>query len=290
MALQPLLRPPTVPRRARLGAALTACALVALAPGLRGQAVPAPTGEPVTDGVALEAADSLLGAGDSEGAFAVLAARLDSVPGDVEARWRAVRVAVALSLTGPSHVVRRGWALRADSLGRELERQRPGDADALAWAAAARGLHALNEEGFRTPARLGEETWTLTEAVLRLRPDHPLANHVRGTLCQKVAALPAAARLFGRIFLGPGLMSQGTWAQAEAHHLKAVAGDPGMAFYYLDLGDTFAAQGKSRAAAEVYRRGLLVPDRLPLDGVFKRRMAERLEGLGEPPGPEFHYY
>ncbi len=232
----------------------------------------------------VERADGLLHAGASEEAFAVLAAHLGSAPDDFEARWRAVRLAVSLSVTGASHRVRRGWALEADAHGQELVRVRPDDPEALAWAAAARGRHALHEEGLKTPARLAKETWALTEALLYRHPDHPLGNHVRGKLCQQVAGLPAAARFFGRLFLGSALVGQGTWERAEEHHLLAVTGDPGMVFFYLDLAETLAAQGKTEAAAAVYRRGLAMPDRFPVDQGFKRMMSERVGALEGSPG------
>jgi hypothetical protein len=291
MTQQPLRRRRTRPCRALAPGALLACAvaLAVLAPALRAQTVTAAADSTAPGALAVEAADSLLYAGDSEGAFAVLAAHLGSAPDDFEARWRAVRIAVSLSEVGPSHAVRRGWALEADAHGRELLRIRPDDPEALAWAAAARGRHALNEEGLRTPARLAKETWTLTEALLAAHPDHPLGNHVQGKLCQRVAGLPAAARLFGRLFLGSELMGQATWERAEEHHLRAVAGDPGMVFFYLDLGETYAAQGKAAAASDAWRRGLGVPDRFPVDEAFKRLMAERLAALGGPPEAELRY-
>jgi hypothetical protein len=237
----------------------------------------------------VERSDSLLHAGASEEAFRVLAEHLASAPDDFEARWRAVRLAVSLSVVGPSHPIRSRWAAEADAHGRQLLRVRPDDPEALAWAAAARGRHALHEEGMRTPARLAKETWSLTGALLSRHPDHPLGNHVRGKLCQQVAGLPRAARLFGRMFLGGELVGQGTWARAEEHHLRAVTGDPGMVFFYLELGETLAAQGKSEAAARVFEAGLAVPARFPVDQGFKRTMSERLGALEGSPGVDRRY-
>jgi len=264
-------------------APLLACAaaLVLWAPTLGAQTSWEPAG---AASPAWARADSLLQAGDPEGAFAALAAHLVTEPDDFEARWRAVGIAVALSVLGDTHVARRGWALEADAHGRELLRVRPNDPEALAWAAAARGRHALNEEGLRDPARLAKETWALTESLLSVRPDHPLGNHVRGKLCQQVAGLPRAARLFGRVFLGGTLVGQGTWERAEEHHLRAVRGDPGMVYFYLDLGETYVAQGAAEAASRVYRAGLAVPARHPLDEGFKRLMSQRLSALGGQPG------
>lgn len=273
MTQQPFRSTPSPRRRPfAVGAALTCLAALGVAP----------PGVGAQDGSATVLADSLLLSGDEEQAYAVLEFRLASDPDDAEARWRAVRIAVALSVLGTSHGERRDWALRADAQGRELERVGPDDPEALAWAAAARGRHALHEEGMRTPARLANETFALTERVLAMRPDHPLAHHVRGKLCQQVAGLPRAARLFARVLLGGELLAQATWERAEAHHLRAVSGDPGMVFFYLDLGETLAARGSSTAAAQVFRAALALPGRFPVDGDFQRLMAERLAALEGP--------
>ncbi|HSW29363.1 MAG TPA: hypothetical protein VLH75_07695 [Longimicrobiales bacterium] len=291
MTQQPLRRPLDPRRRACAPGELLAwaLALALLTPALQGQGVPG-AGTPSTPGGGVvERSDSLLQAGASEEAFAVLAEHLASAPDDFEARWRAVRLAVSLSVVGPSHGIRSRWALEADAHGRELLRVRPDDPEALAWAAAARGRHALHEEGMRTPARLAKETWSLTEALLARYPGHPLGNHVRGKLCQQVAGLPRAARLFGRMFLGGELVGQATWVRAEEHHLRAVTGDPGMVFFYLELGETLAAQGKSEAAARVFQAGLAVPARFPVDQRFKRMMSERLDVVEGPLGADLRY-
>jgi hypothetical protein len=272
----------------RLRALLATGAALALGASPLAAQGAARTGGPGPGAVAV--ADSLLLAGDEEGSFDVLAAYLASVPDDFEARWRAVRIAVALSVVSPTHGVRRGWALEADAQGRELLHGRPGDPEALAWAAAARGRRALNEEGLSDPARLANETWALTESLLSAHPDHPLGNHVRGKLCQQIAGLPRGARLFGRVFLGNDLVDQGTWQRAAEHHLRAIGGDPGMVFFYLDLGETYAAQGARDAAARVFRAGMAVPQRFPMDAEFKRLMAERLSSLGGQPEPDLRYY
>ena len=92
------------------------------------------------------------------------------------------------------------------------------------------------------------------------------------------------------MFLGGELVAQGTWARAEEHHLRAVTGDPGMVFFYLELGETLAAQGKSEAAARVFQAGLAVPARFPVDQAFKQKMSERLGALEGSPGADLRYY
>lgn len=57
-----------------------------------------------------------------------------------------------------------------------------------------------------------------TPWLLAQDPPHPAAP---------VAALPTAARLSARLFLGSELVARGTWATAGEHHRRALAADPG---------------------------------------------------------------
>ncbi len=228
---------------------------------------------------AAEISDSLLFAGDSEASYAVLVARLGVEPDDFEARWRATRAALGFGIMGADADTRRSWLREADAQGQALLGLRPDDAEAMAWAAAARGRRALAEPGARTVVALAEETWQLTGKLLAEHPGHPLGNHVRGKLHQEVARLPRVKRILARMFLRGDLLGQAKWELAEAHIQRAVAGDPGMVLFYLDLGETLRYQGKNEAALAVYRRGLAVPDRLPVDGRFKSTMERRIAAL-----------
>lgn len=279
-------------RAASIAAVLTsAVALVPLA-GQTAQAQAHPIGtataRPDTadpSRVAALLADSLLAEGESEASYSVLVARLGLAPDDAEARWRATRAALGLGIMDPSREARLRWLREADAHGRELLRLRPDDAEALAWAAAARGRVALAEPGARTVVALAEETWQLTGRLLADHPDHPLGNHVRGKLHQEVARLPRVKRILARMFLRGDLLGQAKWELAEEHLLRAIAGDPGMVIFYLDLGETYRYQGKREAALAVYRRGLAAPDRLPVDPGFKatiRRRIALLEGTAPP--------
>jgi len=235
---------------------------------------------------AAEISDSLLAAGDPEVSYAVLVARLGVEPDDYEARWRATRGALGLGIMGADRETRRRWLRQADAHGRDLLRIRPDDAEAMAWAAAARGRLALAEPGARTVVALAEETWELTGKLLEAHPDHPLGNHVRGKLHQEVARLPTFKRILARMFLRADLLSEAKWELAEEHLLRAIHADPGMALFYLDLGETYRFQGMTDAALAMYRRGLLAPDRLPVDARFKDTMRRRIATLeGAAPAP-----
>ncbi len=234
---------------------------------------------------AVEVADSLLAAFDMEGSYTALTARLEAEPDDFEARWRATRLAIGFGIMGPDAEARRAWLRIADDHGSQLLRIRPGDPEALAWAAAAKGQRAIVEDGSRTVANLARDAWSLTGRLLAARPDHPLGNHVRGKVHQEVARLPAVKRFVARLFLGSRLVGQAKWELAEEHILRAISGDPGMVLFYLDLGETYRYQGKTTEAVATYRRGLAVPDRFPVDARFKATMRSRLATLeGRPPG------
>jgi tetratricopeptide (TPR) repeat protein len=174
---------------------------------------------------------------------------------------------------------RRHWLQEADAQGRALLLLRSYDPEAMAWAAAARGRRALAEPGARTVVGLAEETWQLTGELLAAHPDHPLGNHVRGKLHQEVARLPRVKRILARMFLRGDMLGQAKWELAEQHIQRAIAGDPGMVLFYLDLGETYRYQGKEEEALAMYRRGLAVPDRLPVDERFKSTMRRRIATL-----------
>ena len=278
-----------IPARLVASCATAVAALaMAVAPSaspLLGQAASTPADTAAVKSAA-EISDSLLAAGDAEASYAVLVARLGVFPDDFEARWRATRAALGLGILGADADTRGHWLREADAQGRALLLLRPNDPEAMAWAAAARGRRALAEPGARTVVGLAEETWQLTGKLLAAHPDHPLGNHIRGKLHQEVARLPRVKRMLARMFLRGDMLGQAKWELAEEHIRRAIAGDPGMVVFYLDLGETYRFQGKTAEALAMYRRGLAVPDRLPVDERFKSTMQRRIATLeGTAPTP-----
>ncbi len=271
--------------RSRVAGLALVC-LSCLPGGLAGQSAAPPSAvRPGESPVALarsavEIADGLLAENDMEGSYAALVARLEVDPDDFEARWRAARGALGFGIMGPDRQSRTAWLRVADQHGHELLRVRPDHPEALAWAAAARGRRALAEESPRLVVNLAKEAWQLTGELLAMRPDHPLGNHVRGKLHQEVARLSTVKRFLARLFLGGGeLLGEAKWSLAEEHLQRAIAGDPGMVLFYLDLGETYRYEGKLSEALAMYRRGLAVEDRLPVDGRFKATMRNRITTL-----------
>lgn len=228
---------------------------------------------------ALEVADSLANASDLEGAYAVLSVRLDVVPDDVEALILALQTAMALGIMGGDAPTRLRWLRIAEAQGRALLPLKPHDPEVLAWAAASRGRLAMAEDGARTVVRLAQEVWALTDTLLAMAPDHPLGNHVRGKLHQEAMRLSRFKRFFARVFFGFDAAGMASWDGAETHLERAVAQDPGMILFFMDLGDTYRYQGKTEAAAATYRAGLALPDRLPVDEHLKGLLRRRLQRL-----------
>ncbi|NJD19590.1 MAG: hypothetical protein FIA95_09965 [Gemmatimonadetes bacterium] len=270
------MTPPRPAARRAVALAIVGMGLASGALPVHAQATSTAADTAAVEKAAVEISDSLLAAGESEASYSVLVARLGIVPDDYEARWRATRGALGLGIMGADKETRRHWLQEADAHGRELLRLRPHDAEAMAWAAAARGRRALAEPGARTVVAVAEETWQLTGELLAAHPDHPLGNHVRGKLHQEVARLPRVKRVLARMFLRGDLLSQAKWELAEEHLQRALAADPGMVLFYLDLGETYRYQGKTAAALAGYHRGLAVPNRLPVDARFKDTMERRI--------------
>lgn len=264
-------------------------ALAALGAGLAGQARSTGLPDSITTRLAssvpssIDLADSLVALPDLEGAWRVLQVRLEVAPDDREAAWRAVRVGLGLGILGVDHPTRLRWLRAADEVGRHIEAMGPGDIDALAWVAAARGRLAQSESGGRTVARLAGDTWRLTDRVLTEAPDHPLANNVLGMLHQETMRLSGFERFVARHVLGLDPAGLASWRESEDHLAKAVSLDPGMVLFHVDLGDTYRFQDKLGPAEAAYRRGLAVPSRLPVDDHLKELLRARLVAMGVEP-------
>lgn len=226
-----------------------------------------------------DSADLLTDLGQLEEVYHLLDRHLARSPDDVNSRWRAVRSALGMGIIGPTRAERRRWLRLADAHGRELLAREPIDVEAYAWAAAARGNLALGERGSRKRADLAVEAWELTGELLRVDPDHPLGHLVRGRLHHEVAALPSSVRFIGRIIYGGALLKQARWELAVDHLERAVSLDPGLLIAYRDLGRLYEARDRPADALEVYRSGLEVPQRYPIDPDIREQIEEAIERL-----------
>lgn len=226
--------------------------------------------------------DSLYRAMDAEGAMGLIRARLAVAPEDFEATWRAAAVALTLGVLAQDQGARLGWLRSAATHGDRLLILRPDDPVSLTWASATKGRLAIEERNPLRTAGLGKEVWVLTEALLASDPGSAMGHAIRGKLMQEIRRLSRAERLLARILLGNDIAGVATWSDAERHLEWAVAADPGMVLFRLDLGDTYRLQGKAAQARDAYARGLALPDRLPVDPYYKRRILDGMKALGAP--------
>ncbi len=226
------------------------------------------------------AADSLFFAMDPRAAYTRLAARIEVAPDDYEVRWRASRAALVLGVMADDRGVKGDWLRIAEHQASEALRVRPGDVEAMAWLAAAKGRLATDIVGVRDQVRLGQEVWELTKRVLAGDPAHPLGNDVLGKLHQEVSKLSGFERFVARTFMGGGdPLRHSSWENSELYLQRAIQADPTVVLFFLDLGDTYRMQGKSQQARRAYERGLRVPDLYPPDPKFKDQIRRGLAEL-----------
>lgn len=280
---------PGHPRRAvassRSGAGLLLVALASLlgAVPARGQATP-PTirvADSLTplESSALAEADSLFDAMDPEGALQRLESRLAVAPGDAEARWRAARAALVLGVMAHGRRARVAWLTVAEAHGDSVLAGHPNDVDALTWAAAAKGRLAISTGGAFDRARMAQEVWDLTARILELDPDNAFGHDIRGKLNQEVQKLGRVARFLARTFVGNAPLKESTWDQAEYHLGAAIAADPDVVLFHLDLAETYLLQGKRELARAEFELALALPDRYPPDPKFKETIRAHLAEL-----------
>jgi tetratricopeptide (TPR) repeat protein len=225
-------------------------------------------------------ADSLFFGMDPLGALDRLEARLEVAPRDEEARWRAARAALALGLLEDDPGRRLQWLRVADQHGDSALALDPNDTDALAWSAAVTGRLALAARGAREKVRLGQEVWDLTHRLLAIDPDDALAHDVLGKLNLEILKLSGLQRFMARVFLGSDPIKRASWEDAERHLRAAIASDPTVVLFYLDMGEMYRHQERREEAIAAYRAGLAVPDLYPPDEKFKRDLRTRLGWLG----------
>ena len=108
---------------------------------------------------------------------------------------------------------------------------------------------------------------------------HAFANNVRGKVHQEVRKLSWVKRWLGRKLKANDPLRYGTWEGAELHQNRAIERDPTIVLFYLDLGETYERRGKVIEAIRVVEGGLRLPERYPMDQVFKERMSALLVDL-----------
>ena len=263
---------------------MLAVRLLCVAPALflapLGVAAQTPPTEASPAEAALPSADSLFWAMDPAGALSLLESHLASAPDDLEARWRAARAALVVAVMTPDRRARVAWLREAETHGERALETHPDHLEALTWTAAAKGRLAISTGSPAARAGHAKAVWDLTARLLAVEPEHALGNDIRGKLNQEVRKMRGVTRFLARTFAGNNeALRESSWERAEEHLQKAIANDPTVVLFYLDLGETYQLQGKDELARATYETGLALPDLYPPDPVFKASMRKRLEQL-----------
>lgn len=206
----------------------------------------------------VERADRAYWGGDPMEVLRLLEGTLANKPTDVEALWRAARASVALGLLAPGWTLESGWyrrgiahsdkALRLDSAHVEVKR----------WAVAAKGQIALGAAP-RETARLAQEIWDLTHALLEQDPDDGFAHYALGMLHYEVMKMSRFKRFLARTFLGNQALSQASWEKAVYHHERAVSIEPEAIAFRVGYAETLMRRDRVPEAMEQLRRATSLP-------------------------------
>jgi len=233
--------------------------------------------------LAVARADSLYYAMQPLQAYDELARRLDAVPTDVDAGWRAAFTGLTLALMEPDAEERVAWLRSAQSHAERVLDVEPGHPEALTWLAGVKGRLAMELEGRSERIELTNEIWSHTGELIDADSTNAFALNIRGKMAQEVQRLSGLERFFARRMYGGGdAFRDSSWEQSERDLRRALERDPGVVFFYLDLGETLLERGKREEATAVFEKGLTVPDRYPSDAFFRGQIRRELEELGRP--------
>ena len=221
---------------------------------------------------------ALLEQGDALAALDLLEARLGEHPDDYEALWRAAQAGLIAGVLADDPEAEEFLFERARTHGEHAVALRPRGVDGLYWAAAATGRTAL-QHGPRTSTRMVQRVWDLATQLLAVDPEHPGAHNILGKLNQEVMSLSAFERVIGRLLFRIDPLREATWQRALDHHHRAVAADPDVVLFRMDLGVTYAALECWGAAREQLQAALALPREWPVDAYFQRGIAEELARL-----------
>ena len=241
----------------------------------QGISMPALTASDDAETVLLRA-DSLFDAWETQAAYELLAARIDRLPHDYEARWRAARAGLVLGILEDDEELEVVWFERAATHGTAAAEIMEDGVDGLYWAAASRGRQAL-QHGPRTSTELAQQMWDLTERVLALDPEHGGGHNILGKLNYEVQTLGRIQRALARLVLRQPFLSSTSWEQSLDHHRRAVAAEPDVVLFQMDLGQALHRSGNSAEARRVLEHALTLPDVWPVDPKFKEQIREYLE-------------
>jgi hypothetical protein len=202
--------------------------------------------------------------------------------GDGEARWRA---AIALTEAAAA-MTTKAERPRRDSLNARAEEhaRRALSLDSTGvWPAFALGLVLGNTaltKGIKARVRMAVEVRRLALRALAADSMHDGAHHLLGRWHAEVRRLSGFERLIAKTILGGGVFGQASWDAARAHLERAVALDSTRIFHRLDLAAVCIDLEDYACGAAELRQVAELPERVAMDGTYKRegaRLRARLE-------------
>jgi hypothetical protein len=182
----------------------------------------------------------------------------------------------AVPLTRKADRMRRDSLFRvAESKARRAVALAPRDARTLFALGMVLGNAAMTR-GLRDRLRSAKEVHDLAEQALAADSSHDGAHHLLGRWHYEVLQLSGFQRFFARTLLGAGVLGKARWEGARTHLARAVSLDSTRIYHRLDYARVLWALDQREAARAELLRIEGLPNRVPLDTLYRREAAELL--------------
>jgi Flp pilus assembly protein TadD len=152
---------------------------------------------------------------------------------------------------------------------------------AAAADAAALGRRALFAD-VRPTARLAQTAYDAARRALALDSTNAFAHNVVGKVNSEVSNLPTFYRWLAANVLGITAARRASWTVAEHHLRRAIALDPAMIRFRVDLGELYLRTGRRADAARTLREVATLSRRHPPDAKFQAEAAAMLRDAVPP--------
>jgi hypothetical protein len=180
----------------------------------------------------------------------------------------------ALPLTRKADRGRRDSLFRvAEAKARRAVALAPRDARTLFALGLVLGNTAMTR-GLRDRLRYAKEVYDLAERALGANSSHGGAHHLLGRWHYEVLQLSGFQRFLARTLLGGGVLGKARWEEARAHLARAVVLDSTRIYHRLDYARVLWAMNQRDAARAELLRIEGLPNRVPLDTMYRREAAE----------------
>jgi tetratricopeptide (TPR) repeat protein len=199
-------------------------------------------------------------------------------PKNYEALWKASRVEVDLAESMSRGTAQDAMLTGARSHAEDAIAAKPDDAEGHFALARAVGRKALS---VGTMDRIRFSKVVRAEALEALKFDstHAGALHVLGMWNAEIMRVNGLARACARTFLGAGVFSLASWAEAQRLLEESVRINPDRIVHHLDLGMVYADRGNKSKAAEQFEWIARAPVREFNDELYKKQAAARQRTL-----------